>query len=307
MTDWRRLIRATVGLAHRDGTRLRQRPVNGLLVFKPVGRSTNRSAKHVRGIVTGAWALSAENCQRCGGPVDPVSLGHGRGTRCRECREPGDRVVPRPAWRRKRETGHEGPGLLEEFVDAQDLADLMEARHTPATHRDWPVSRGRGDTDMRIVCPIAGAGCNHLLHGGVGVLSPLEYPGGPPPRRAKRIKARLGKLQVPPPPPDAVLRRDRRHSERRQRDKVHLLRPSRPHADTGMDAPGVRPMLDPRTAEPRAGGIQTANRSMSWSALLRGQRERDDRDQHLNTRGNASARRSARGARRRRGEKTPPR
>ena len=36
-------------------------------------------------------------------------------------------------------------------------------------------------------------------------------------------------------------------------DDVHLLRPSRPHAETGLDPPGVRPMLGPRTAEPRAG------------------------------------------------------
>ncbi len=57
----------------------------------------------------------------------------------------------------------------------------------------------------------------------------------------------------PPPPPHAVLRGNRHHPERRQRNDVHLLRPSRPDADTGLDAPSVRPMLGPRTAEPRAG------------------------------------------------------
>ena len=110
MTGWRRLITATVRLAHRDGTRLRRRAADGRLLFEPVGEATNRSAERVRGIVTGAWALSAEICQACGGPGDPVTLGRGgRGTRCGDCREPGDRLLPRPAWRRKRETGHEAP------------------------------------------------------------------------------------------------------------------------------------------------------------------------------------------------------
>ena len=112
MNGWRRLITATVRLAHRDGTRLRRRPADGRLLFEPLGETTSRSAERVRGIVTGAWALSAEICQACGGPGDPVTLGRGgRGTRCGECREPGDRVLPRPAWRRERETGHEAPGL----------------------------------------------------------------------------------------------------------------------------------------------------------------------------------------------------
>ena len=63
MTGWRRLITATVRLAHRDGTRLRRRAAAGRLLFEPVGEATGRSAERVRGIVTGAWALSAEICQ----------------------------------------------------------------------------------------------------------------------------------------------------------------------------------------------------------------------------------------------------
>ena len=114
MTGWRHLITATVRLAHRDGTRLRRRPADGRLLFEPVGETTGRSAERVRGIVTGAWALSAEICQGCGGPGDPVTLGRGgRGTRCRDCRKPGDQVLPRAAWRRKREAGNEAPGLGE--------------------------------------------------------------------------------------------------------------------------------------------------------------------------------------------------
>ena len=149
MTGWRRLITATGRLAHRDGTRLQHRPADGRLLFEPVGESTSRSAERVRGIVTGAWALSGEICQACGGPGDPVTLSRGgRGIRCGDCREPGDRVLPRRAWRRKRETGNEAPGLLD------DLVDLMEARHTPATHASWPVRRSQGDPYMTIVCPI---------------------------------------------------------------------------------------------------------------------------------------------------------
>ena len=176
MTGWRRLITATVRLAHRDGTRLRRRPAGGRLLLDPEGDTTNRSAERVRDIVTGAWALSAEICQGCGGPGDPVTLGRGgRGTRCGDCREPGDQVLRRPAWRRKRETGNEAPGLLEDLVGAQDLADLMDARHTPATHASWPVRRSQGDPYMTIICPIEGAGWNHLLRGGLAVLLPLEW------------------------------------------------------------------------------------------------------------------------------------
>ena len=86
MTGWRRLITATVRLAHRDGTRLQRPPADGRLLFEPVGETTNRSAERARGIVTGAWTLSAEICQACGGPGDPVTLGRGgRGTRCGDC------------------------------------------------------------------------------------------------------------------------------------------------------------------------------------------------------------------------------
>ena len=52
MTGWRRLITATVRLAHRNGTRLRRRPADGRLLFEPVGETTRRSAERVRGIVS---------------------------------------------------------------------------------------------------------------------------------------------------------------------------------------------------------------------------------------------------------------
>ena len=106
----------------------------------------------------------------------------------------GSCPVPRGAGSAK--PGHEAPGLLEDLVGAQDLADLMDARHTPATHAGWPVRRSQADADMTIVCPIDGAGWNHLLRGGLAVLLPLECPGVAPPWRAGQIKERLGRLKI---------------------------------------------------------------------------------------------------------------
>ena len=87
-------------------------------------------------------------------------------------------------------------------------------------------------------------------------LGGLAAPGVPRCRAALASGTDQGaarQAEDPPPPPHAVLRGNRCHPERRQRDDVHLLRPSRPHAETGLDAPGVRPMLESRTTEPRAG------------------------------------------------------
>ena len=114
MTGWRRLITATVRLAHRDGTRLRRRPADGRLLFEPVGETTSRSAERVRGIVTGAWALSAEICQACGGPGDPVTLGRGgRGTRCADCREAGTGSGSQTAHCAHQGRGAAGAGRLQ--------------------------------------------------------------------------------------------------------------------------------------------------------------------------------------------------
>ena len=196
MTGWRRLITATVRLAHRDGTRLRRRPADGRLLFEPVGETTNRSAEYSRGLVAAAWTLSAEICQACGGPGDPVTLGSGgRGTRCTDCREPGDRVLPRPPWRREREPG-ERRGLLEDLVGTEDLAHLMEARNTPPRYGAWPAGRAEGDDGMRTVCPIGGRGWNHILRAGLQVLLPLECPGSGAPWRTGQIKERMGHLVV---------------------------------------------------------------------------------------------------------------
>ena len=72
----------------------------------------------------------------------------------------------------------------------------MDARHTAATHASWPVRKSQSDPYMTIVCPIDGAGWNHLLRGGLAVLLPLECPGVTPPWRAGQIKERLGRLKI---------------------------------------------------------------------------------------------------------------
>ena len=207
MTGWRLLISTTVRLA--NGTRLRRRPAEGRLLLEPAGpapplqtgRRAPQPADYVRGVLTGAWALSAEICQACGGQGDPVTLGSsGRGTRCADCRESSDQVLPRPAWRRERENGHEAPGLLEDLVGPDNLADLMEAR-PPRTHPGrpfphWPLGRAQGDPDGLTVSTIGGTGWNHLLRAGFALLLLLECPGVAPPLRLSRVKERLGRLRI---------------------------------------------------------------------------------------------------------------
>ena len=147
----------------------------------------------------------------------------------------------------------EAPGLLKDLVGAQDLADLMDARQTPATHASWPVKRSQGDPYMTIVCLIDGAGWNHFLRGSPAVLLPLECPGVAPPWRAGQIKERLGRLKIHHhhytpfyEGIGAIL------SDVSATTCIYCGLPSlRP--DTGLDTPDVRPMLGRRTAEPRAG------------------------------------------------------
>ena len=82
MTGWRRLITATVRLANRNGTRLRRRAAEGRLLFEPAGAvppptahrrrwHTVQPPDYVRGVLAGAWTLSAEICHDCGSPGDP--------------------------------------------------------------------------------------------------------------------------------------------------------------------------------------------------------------------------------------------
>ena len=131
MTGWRRLITATVRLANRNGTRLQRRAAEGRLLFEPAGAvppptahrrrwHTVQPPDYVRGVLAGAWTLSAEICHDCGSPGDPVSGASGRrSTRCADCRAPGDQVLPRPAWPRQREPDEAG-GLLEDLAGTDD-------------------------------------------------------------------------------------------------------------------------------------------------------------------------------------------
>ena len=167
MTGWRPLITATVRLANRNGTRLRRRAAEGRLLLEPAGAvptpTVHRRRRHsvqppdyVRGVLAGAWTLSAEICHDCGGPGDPVSGASGRrSTRCADCRAPGDQALPRSASQRQREPDEAG-GLLEDLAGTEDLAALMEARYTPTTHPGWPV---RTSALRRASTVAAPAGC----------------------------------------------------------------------------------------------------------------------------------------------------
>ena len=201
MTGWRPLITTTCRLAHQKGASLRRRPIKGRLLLERVGDATDEPADYVRGVLTGAWALSAEICELCGGPGDPVTLERGhRGTRCAGCRKPGDQTVSRPPWRRERDRNDDAFGpLLEDIIGIDDLATLMEARHPPATHRGWPARRAKGDSQRAALIGPAGSGktgWNHLLRACFSILLPLECPGIQPPWRLGQVKERLGHLTV---------------------------------------------------------------------------------------------------------------
>ena len=115
----------------------------------------------------------------------------------------------------------------------------MEARYTPKTHPGWPVRTAGGDLDGEALRVIGAAGWNHLLRAGFAALLPLECPGVAPPWRLMCAKERLGRLRVSHCQVHPVLRGNRCHPERRQRDDVRLLRPPRPDAQTKLDTPGV--------------------------------------------------------------------
>ena len=72
---------------------------------------TSSQPERARGAAAGAHAVSAEICDRCGGPGDPVRLASTwtRTTRCEYCRGAADEVLPRPPWRRHRDVAREIP------------------------------------------------------------------------------------------------------------------------------------------------------------------------------------------------------
>lgn len=110
--------------------------------------------ERARGVAAGVHAVSAEICDRCGGPGDPVGLaGTGtRTTRCEYCRSVADEVLPRPPWRRRRDVDREVPDpeadhlydyrsmpVLEEILTDENLGALMEGRDVGS---GWPRSDG---------------------------------------------------------------------------------------------------------------------------------------------------------------------
>ena len=131
--------------------RVRRRPAADRLLCETVDEEPT---ERVRWILDAAYALSGEICEACGGPGDPVRTAAGRQTtRCADCREPADDSLARPPWRREREPEEDQQApvrgfligsnrrtlpVVDDLVGTEDLAALMEAWYTPATHRGWP-------------------------------------------------------------------------------------------------------------------------------------------------------------------------
>ena len=209
MTGWRPLAETSIRLAHKPGARIRRRPCTDRPLYETVGEEpTDR----VRGTLAAAYALSGEICEACGRPGDPVRTATGRRTtRSAHCPEPGDDILPRPPCRRKRGPDEDrdaavfqdlmGPRdyaapVVEDIVGTEDLAALMEARYTPATHVGWPVTAVGGyDTDLP-TSTVEHAGSNHLTRAALSVLLPLACPAVEPRWRLSQLKEKMGLLTL---------------------------------------------------------------------------------------------------------------
>ena len=156
--------------------------------------------EHARGLAAIAHALSKEICTACGGAGHPaVELRTGAPTTlCDRCRGTEHARRERPEWR-QRDRGHElacgqaGP-VVDDLIDDDELAALMEARFAPAEHRGWP--RKMFSTEGCIVWTIGGAGWNGLLRAAFAVLLPLQCEGQARPFRIGQVKERLGALTI---------------------------------------------------------------------------------------------------------------
>ena len=209
MTGWRTLAATTIRLANEHGARVRRRPAADRLLCETVDEEPT---ERVRGILAAAYALSGEICEACGGPGDPVRTAAGRQTtRCADCREPADDILARPPWRReriRRRTSMHPFAVSSSariavpspswriLLEPKDLAALMEARYTPATHRGWPVTGvgGYGTGLPRSI--VEHAGWNHLALAALRILLPLECLGVETPWRFAQLKEKFGRLTI---------------------------------------------------------------------------------------------------------------
>ena len=128
---------------------------------------TSSQPERARGAAAGAHAVSAEICDRCGGPGDPVRLASTwtRTTRCEYCRGAADEVLPRPPWRRHRDVAREIPDptandhshrsmpVIERILTDQNLSALMEGRDVGS---GWPNTDGNEYVDEEFVGGIFG-------------------------------------------------------------------------------------------------------------------------------------------------------
>ena len=179
----------------------------GRLVLRLSARTAH---EHLRGVACAANALSAEVCDQCSRPGDPVRLAADVDglpvTRCPRCRGPADEVLPRPPWRRDRDPereavdadatwrSHRAYPVVEDVVGDDALAAFMEARD-PAEHRGWP--RTIVGTDHGLPAWTVGhAGWNRLIRAAFTVLLPMQCAGQARPLRITQVKESGGQLVI---------------------------------------------------------------------------------------------------------------
>ena len=186
-TGWRLLIAKATHLAALHGAYIRRRAdVAGRLSLELTNCIDERRRDRVRGILAAVEAMSGETCRRCGRPGDPVRLKSGdRSTRCGQCRQAGDQVLPRPSWRKPGSDHVDVPGLplVEDLVGLKDLEALMEPSCPAVENEGWPA-RAVHHPDGA-VSHVDNPGWDHLIRAVLGLLLPTES--ADPPWRLGRL------------------------------------------------------------------------------------------------------------------------
>ncbi len=205
---WRPIVETAIDVARDAGGLSFDGPVlnaRGQLCIEP------RTPPYLAGVVATVRALSAQTCDRCGGPGDPVHVaGHPfPTTRCAACRARADALLPRPRWRRDRDVERERVAVrralliggvrtlpvVEDVVGDEDLAALMDARYRPAEHVGWPRTLV-GEEHGLPIWTIEHAGWNALLRAAFTLLLPLQCEGQAASLRVTQVKERYGRLVI---------------------------------------------------------------------------------------------------------------